>query len=63
MTGVQVENLRSSVARVAMACMGDMFVYTGRQMDPVSNTHTHTHTHTSKTCASRVVYGRSWREW
>lgn len=33
---VQVKNLRSSVARAAIACLGDMFIYTGRYMDPVS---------------------------
>lgn len=36
----QVKNLRSSVARAAIACLGDMFIYTGRYMDSVSATPT-----------------------
>ena len=37
---LQVKNLRSSVARAAIACLGDIFIYAGRYMDPVSDSHT-----------------------
>ena len=35
---VQVKNLRSTVARGAIACLGDLFALMGRAMEQVSGT-------------------------
>ena len=34
---LQVKNLRSQVARGAIACIGDMFAFLGRDMEQVNN--------------------------